>query len=186
MLNPYNNCTCNRVIIGMTGPTGPIGPKGDKGDKGDVGPQGERGEASIGNTDGVFFTDYIDKNSNGEMTLGDSWIVPNPSEYFLVPNDTEVEVVSGIYEISLSGMITGVDDTHGGVFYLVDSGTSAIKDLTFELLTGSISEMYFSKSILFRFEEDTILEVMASVSGDLDTSNVLIRDVSLLMKKIHE
>ena len=28
-------------------------------------------------------------------------LLPEPSEYFVVPNNTEVEVVSGIYEIDL-------------------------------------------------------------------------------------
>lgn len=46
--------------------------------------------------------------------------------------------------------------------------------------------MYFSKTILFRFDEDTILEVMTSVSGEENTSNVAIKDVTLLIKKIHE
>lgn len=46
--------------------------------------------------------------------------------------------------------------------------------------------MYFGKAILFRFEEDTILEVMSSMTGDINTSNVVVKDVTLLMRKIHE
>ena len=103
------------------------------------------------------------------MIINETWLVPEPSEYFIVPNNTEVEVVPGIYEIDLSGYIDGVDNTHGGSFYLVDSTGSAIKDLTFELL-----------------EDDKILEVMTNLTGDINTSNVEVKDVTLLMKKIHE
>lgn len=80
----------------------------------------------------------------------------------------------------------GVDNTHGGSFYLVDSTGYVIKDLIFELLEGDINGMYFSKNILFRFEDDTILDVMTNLTGDINTSNIELKDVTLLMKKIHE
>ena len=35
-------------------------------------------------------------------------------------------------------------------------------------------------------EDDTILEVMTNLTGDINTSNVEVKDVTLLMKKIHE
>ena len=80
----------------------------------------------------------------------------------------------------------GVDNTHGGSFYLVDSTGYVIKDLIFELLEGDINGRYFSKNILFRFEDDTILDVMTNLTGDFNTSNIDLIDVTLLMKKIHE
>lgn len=135
---------------------------------------------------GVLFASYNDTNDVIAMILNDTWLVPEPSEYFIIPNNTEVEVSPGIYEINLSGIVSGVDTTHGGSFYLKDSTEAAIKDLTFELSMGNISEMYFGKAILFRFEEDTILEVMSSMTGDINTSNVVVKDVTLLMRKIHE
>ena len=46
----------------------------------------------------------------------------------------------------------GVDNTHGGSFYLVDSTGYVIKDLIFELLEGDINGRYFSKNILFIFD----------------------------------
>ena len=46
--------------------------------------------------------------------------------------------------------------------------------------------MSFAKTILFRFEEETTLDVTANITGDLNTSNVNISDVTLLIKKIHE
>ena len=120
-------------------------------------------------TEGIFFASYNDTNDIEAMIINETWLVPEPSEYFIVPNNTEVEVVPGIYEIDLSGYIDDVDNTHGCSFYLVDSTGSAIKDLTFELL-----------------EDDTILEVMTNLTGDINTSNVEVKDVTLLMKKIHE
>lgn len=127
-----------------------------------IGPTWPQGETPSSSTEGIFFASYNDTN------------------------DIEVEVVPGIYEIDLSGYIDGVDNTHGGSFYLVDSTGSAIKDLTFELPLGDISKMYFSKNIIFRFKDDTILGVMTNLTGDINTSNVEVKDVTLLMKKIHE
>lgn len=120
-------------------------------------------------TEGIFFASYNDTNDIEAMIINETWLAPEPSEYFIVPNNTEVEVVPGIYEIDLSGYIDGVDNTHGGSFYLVDSTGSVIKDLTFELL-----------------EDDSIFEVMTNLTGDINTSNVEVKDVTLLMKKIHE
>lgn len=185
-INNDKKCICNPIIIGMTGPTGPqglIGPTGPQGERGETGP---KGDTPISSSEGVFFASYNDTNDIEAMVISDTWLIPEFSEYFIIPNNTEVEVVPGIYEIDLSGYIDGVDNTHGGSFYLVDSTGAAIKDLNFELLEGDISRMYFSKNILFRFEEDTILEVMTNLTGDINTSNVGIKDVTLLMKKIHE
>lgn len=185
-INNDKKCICNPIIIGMTGPTGPqglIGPTGPQGERGETGP---KGDTPISSSEGVFFASYNDTNDIEAMVISDTWLILEFSEYFIIPNNTEVEVVPGIYEIDLSGYIDGVDNTHGGSFYLVDSTGAAIKDLNFELLEGDISRMYFSKNILFRFEEDTILEVMTNLTGDINTSNVGIKDVTLLMKKIHE
>lgn len=182
-MNPYDKidndkkCKCNPIIIGKTGPMGPMGPKGDKGDKGDT---------PISSSEGVFFASYDDTNGVISMVLNDTWLVPEVSEYFVILSNTDVEVAAGIYEINLSGQVSGVDDTHGGGFYLADSTGAAIKDLTFELSMGNMNEMYFGKAILFRFEKDTILEVMTSLTGDINTSKVMIKNVTLLMRKIHE
>ena len=90
------------------------------------------------------------------------------------------------HELIYLDILMGVDNTHGGSFYLVDSTGYVIKDLIFELLEGDINGRYFSKNILFRFKDDTILEVMTNLTGYINTSNVEVKDVTLLMKKIHE
>lgn len=167
---------CNSII-------GPAGPKGDKGDRGEIGPPGPIIPSS---NEAIFFTSLEDTNTTEAMPLNDIWIIPSNTEYFTVISDTEVSVEPGIYEIVLSGLISQVDDTHGATFYLKNTSGSAIKDLSFQLLAGPTKQMYFSQDIIFRFEDTTTLEVMASIEGDEDTSSVTITDVNLLLKKIHE
>lgn len=177
---------------GATGPTGPQGPIGLQGEKGEIGPTGPKGDngpagpiASSSN-EGVFFTSFDETDSSEKISLHDTWIIPNPSEFFSVLNDTDIEVQPGIYEINFSGFIDKVDDTHGATFYLQTSNGSALRDLTFNLPMGSIHQMNFSQAMIFRFEEVTVLQVMTSISGDEGTSNVTVSDVNLIMKKIHE
>lgn len=99
MINPYNymdkdnKCKCNPVIIGMTCPRGPIGPQGERGEIGPTGP------VSVSSTDSIFFASYNETKENKALEINDTWLIPNPSEYFIVPNDTEVELILGIYEI---------------------------------------------------------------------------------------
>lgn len=45
--------------------------------------------------------------------------------------------------------------------------------------------MYFSQTTIIRFEKETSLQVVVSILGDENTSNVVISDVNLLIKKIH-
>ena len=112
-MNPYDKierdkkCICNPIIIGMTGPTGPqglIGPTGPQGERGETGP---KGDTPISSSEGVFFASYNDTNDIEAMVISDTWLIPEFSEYFIIPNNTEVEVVPGIYEIDLSGYIDG-------------------------------------------------------------------------------
>ena len=58
-------------------------------------------------------------------------LTPNLSNYFEVVNENEVLVKPGIYEITLSGLISNADNTHGGHFYLQDENGSEIKALSF-------------------------------------------------------
>lgn len=180
------------TAVGPTGPKGDIGPqgipgekgeKGDKGDKGDIGPEGPTTPST---NEGLMSTGFVETKTTGKMTLQDPWLIPNPSSYFNLLEDNDIEVQPGIYEITFSGLIKGVDATHGGTFYLQTDEGSAIKDLTFELLASNGKQMHFSQSIVFRFENITNLQAMAGLFGDENDSNVTITDVNLLMKKIHE
>ena len=92
----------------------------------------------------------------------------------------------GIYEITMSGLISGVDNDHGAEIYLSDNNGSAVKDLDFKLANGDGKQMNFSRSIIFRFENPTILSVHTNITGEIGTSNIVISGVNLYFKKIHE
>lgn len=162
------------------------GPKGDKGDKGDIGPTGPTGPAPISTNESLLFMSFNETKESEQLVGENIWLIPNPSDYFVILNEKEIKVQPGIYEITFSGFIDKVDNNHGATLYLQTSTGSAIKDLTFELLAGNGIQMHFSQSIVFRFEEITILQVMTDITGDSISSNVVISDVNLIMKKIHE
>lgn len=169
--------------VGPTGPKGESGQMGPKGDKGDTGPAGP---IIPSNTEGLLSTGFIDTNITDTLILQDVWVIPNPSQYFEILNQSDIQIQPGIYEITLSGLIKKADESHGATFYLQTNKGAAIKDLSFELPMNTGKQMHFSQTILFRFEEITILQVLSSILGEEITSNVVISDVNLLIKKIHE
>ncbi len=181
--NKLLNIGIGYPIIGPTGPRGEVGQRGEKGEKGD---KGDPGVDAVASNDGIFFTSFVETDTSEKMTFQDSWFVPNKTEFFQILNDSDVQVKAGIYELAFSGLIEQADDTHGAQVYLQTSEGEAVHDLTFKLEGGSGKQLSFSQTILFRFEKDTILQVMANILGDEDTSDIIISDVNLLMKKIHE
>lgn len=178
--------------VGIQGVMGPTGPKGDIGLQGQIGPtgpQGERGDIGpvpISSNEGLFFTSFIDTTIPEKLKLQDTWFIPDSSDYFEVVNDTDLEVQPGVYEITFSGVIEDLDELHGAEIYLSDSKGSAIKDLNFKLEQGASKIFSFSQAIVFRFENVTTLNVDFSITGDETTSNVIVSNVYLIMKKIHE
>lgn len=163
-----------------------IGPTGPKGDIGPTGPQGETGSILSSSTEGLFSACLLDTRSAGQMIYQDVWLIPSNNEYFSLLNENDLEVQPGIYEITFSGQIEEADDTHGATFYLQTSDGAAIKDLTFKLPINNGKQMHFSQTIIFRFEDVTILQVVSDILGDIGTSNIIFTDINLLMKKIHE
>ena len=180
------------VCSTIVGPTGPQGEKGEKGEVGPIGPQGEKGDIGPAGpiipsiTEGLLFLGFSDTDAKKEIEIQDTWIIPNQSSYFEILDNSKILVNPGIYEINMSGLIDNVDDTHGATIYLKDDSGAAIKDLTFELSIGNLKKMHFSQDILFRFEKATTLKVETSILGDEGTSNIVISNTNLLMKKIHE
>lgn len=170
----------------LIGPPGPQGPKGDKGDQGPQGNIGPTGPIAPSSNEGLLFSSFVDTKTSEKMSINNSWLIPNESEYFSILNNTEIEIQPGIYEITFSGLIEQADDTHGATFYLQNSEGTALKDLTYKLEPNSGKQMSFSQNIVFRFEKETILEVAADILGDSSTSNVVISGVNLTIKKIHE
>ena len=64
----------------------------------------------------MFYTSFVDTKEEGLLTISSPWLIPNLSNYFEVVNENEVLVKLGIYEITLSGLISNADNTHGGHF----------------------------------------------------------------------
>ena len=120
------------------------------------------------------------------MGFDNTWLVPNPSEYFKLLGNSQIEVEPGIYKISFSSYMTGVDADHGIEVYLMDDTGAAIKDFDYKLEQGTLSQMNYSRVVLFRFEKTTILSVSVVLLGDKGTSSVKVSDTNLVLEKIHE
>lgn len=161
------------------------GPTGPKGDIGSTGPKGDAGPIIPSSTESIFFTTFQETDISDQMQFETPWLIPNPSSNFIIM-ENQVEVSKGLYEITLSGQIANADNDHGATFYLQTADGSEIKGLSFQLDKGNINQMYFSRTILFRFENNTTLEVLDYIIGDENSSNIIISEVNLYIKKLHE
>ena len=179
-----NNLNC--FYIGVPGARGEKGAKGDKGDVGPQGPKGEDGGLVPSSTYAMFATGFVDKTESGVMEFDTPWFLPGDSDVFRNVDNKGVGIISGVYEIVLSGVIRETDDNHGAEVYVSDSDGSAVKDLSFSLKAGYGKQMYFSKSIAFRFEKDTVLSLNVNLLGDVGGSKVVIENFNLIIKKIYE
>lgn len=171
---------------GATGPTGPTGAQGAQGIQGETGPTGPSGTTPLSSNEGIVHASFLENEDTGVMEFDNTWFVPNPSEYFKLLDNSHIEVEPGIYKISFSCYITGVDADHGIEVYLMDDTGAAIKDFDYKLEQGTLSQMNYSRVILFRFEKTTILSVSVVLIGDKGTSNVKVSDTNLVLEKIHE
>ncbi len=125
------------VVIGPTGPTGmtgtqveivPIGPTGAQGIQGETGPTGPSGTVPLSSNEGIVHASFLENEDTGVMRFDNTWFVPNPSEYFKLLDNSHIEVEPGIYKISFSCYITGVDADHGIEVYLMDDTGAAIQE----------------------------------------------------------
>ena len=48
-----------------------------------IGPMGPQGEPPSSSTEGIFFASYNDTNDIEAMIINKTWLVPEPSEYFI-------------------------------------------------------------------------------------------------------
>lgn len=109
------------VVIGPTGMTDP---------RGEIGPSGT---TPLSSNVGIVHASFLENEDTGVMEFENTWFVPNPSEYFKLLDNSHIEVEPGIYKISFSTYITGVDADHGIEVYLMDDTGAAIKDFDYKL-----------------------------------------------------
>lgn len=181
----------------IQGPKGEIGPTGPKGDKGDIGPRGLQGEAgppgpagtSINTStsyDGILFVSFAQANYSKIMTFQETVEIPENSEYFKLIDKENIALTNpGIYEITLCGQISGVDQSHGAIFYLSDTNGAVIQDLSFEVKAGSTTRMDCSETIITKLNNPTTLYVRCGIIGDSSTANIDFTNVNLVIKKYH-
>lgn len=160
-------------------------PKGEKGEKGDVGPTGPAG-AQTKNPAGyesVLFVSFAQANYSKIMTFQENLDVNNVDCFTLTDNTNITLNKTGIYEITLCGQISGVDQSHGAIFYLSNTNGSVIQDLSFEVKAGTTTRMDCSETILTKIDTETTVYVRCGVIGDSSTANVSFENVNLIIKK---
>lgn len=188
-------------IKGEKGDTGPKGDKGEKGDKGDIGPQGNDGlmgptgsKGDIGPTgpsftsptsyETVLFVSFAQARYSKIMTFQETLVLPDYNETFELISDSAISLLkSGIYEITLCGQISGVDQSHGAIFYLTNSEGSVIQDLSFELKAGQTTRMDCSETVITKIEKPTSLYVRCGIIGDSASANIDFANVNLIIKR---
>ena len=188
-------------IKGEKGDTGPKGDKGEKGDKGDTGPQGNDGlmgptgpKGDIGPTgpsfisptsyETVLFVSFAQARYSKIMTFQETLVIPDDNETFKLVSDSDISLLkSGIYEITLCGQISGVDQSHGAIFHLTNSEGSVIQDLSFELKAGQTNRMDCSETIITKIEKTTSLYVRCGITGDNASANIDFDNVNLIIKR---
>ena len=113
---------------GSTGPTGAQGLQGIQGIQGETGPTGPSGTAPLSSNEGIVHASFLENEDTGVMEFENTLFVPDPSEYFKLLDNSHIEVEPGIYKISFSCYITGVDVDHGIEVYLMDDTGAAIQE----------------------------------------------------------
>lgn len=168
---------------GDIGPQGKIGPTGPKGDIGPTGPTGTF-VASPTSYDAVLFVSYAQAHYSKIMTFQEQLSIPENNTYFNLSDNTNITLIQpGIYEITLCGQISGVDQSHGAIFYLSNTNGSVIQDLSFEVKAGTTSRMDCSEAIMTKIDTKTTVYVRCGIIGDSSTANIDFSNVNLIIKK---
>lgn len=168
---------------GDIGPQGEIGPTGPKGDIGPTGPAGTF-VASPTSYDAVLFVSYAQAHYSKIMTFQEQLSIPENNTYFNLSDNTNITLIQpGIYEITLCGQISGVDQSHGAIFYLSNTNGSVIQDLSFEVKAGTTSRMDCSEVIMTKIDTKITVYVRCGIIGDSSTANIDFSNVNLIIKK---
>lgn len=159
-------------IFPLIGPTGP---------KGEIGPTGPKGENSL-SYEGILSGFYNDEYGEETLSFLDKKVFPKDTDIFTT-NDTDINIKKGIYEVTLSGIITGVDEDNGGIFYLYNAtNDTIINGLHFLLSASNVKEMYFSGTTVVELSEPSVFQVKTEVSGG-KVQKVKFNDINILIKK---
>ncbi len=118
------------------------------------------------------------------MTFQEQLSIPENNTYFNLSDNTNITLIQpGIYEITLCGQISGVDQSHGAIFYLSNTNGSVIQDLSFEVKAGTTSRMDCSEAIMTKIDTETTVYVRCGIIGDSSTANIDFSNVNLIIKK---
>lgn len=188
------------VIPYVVGPTGPRGKgleiMGNYNSLDDLKrehPTGKNGDTYIVNGELYIWdensNDWVDvgnikgpKGDTETFTIGNT--ITGDETYFSFSDNTNITLIHpGIYEITLCGQISGVDQSHGAIFYLSNANGSVIQDLSFEVKAGTTSRMDCSETIMTKIDTQTTIYVRCGVIGDSSTANIDFANVNLIIKK---
>ena len=188
VIDNFDGATHNLSFLipkGRNGDKGDVGPTGPKGDKGDIGPAGPLNTLPT-SYDGIIFASFAQANYSKIMAFQETLGIPENDDYFELSDNTNIKVMNpGIYEITLCGQISGVDQSHGAIFYLSNTNGAVIQDLSFEVKAGTTTRMVCSETIITKFDDAPTLYVRCGVIGDSSTANVDFTNVNLIIKKYH-
>ena len=176
---------------GEQGPQGLQGIQGEQGPKGDQGIQGPKGDkgddASVGPASytAIFWASYIDTTEAKTMLFRTMRGIPGDTKTFEAPNGSDINVkLTGVYEITLCGRISGVTDVTGAQFYLYNATEGAvINDMSFLLSEGTTQDMDFSEVTIAEIKNPATLVVKTEFIGNTSQNNITFSDVNLLIKR---
>ncbi len=152
-------------------------------------PKGEKGNTGAGAGvtayNSIICVRYADASDSRSMTIKEKTFLPDPSSTFSVPSTINIDIkATSIYEITLSGKISGVTQDNGGKFYFVNVTTGEIiNNLSFALLEGDTSDMSFSSTVIIQLFAPATFQVKSVITNTLSSSSVSISDVCLIMKR---
>lgn len=166
-------------------PKGETGPRGDVGPTGPTGPTGPRGAASPTGYDAIAFASYLDTKKAGVAQVGNARVMPGNSAYLAITNSTDIQVKrTSVFEIVLCGRISGVTQSTGASFALVNTDTnSVVSDLSFVLEAGNTPDMDFSEMTVVDIVGPATLQLKTTINGSDEISftemNVLIKSYTV-------
>lgn len=152
-------------------------------------PKGEKGEtgAGAGSTafNSILYVGYSDATDSRALTIKEKIFIPESTKFFEVPSTINIDIkVTGIYEITLCGKMSGITETNGAKFFLINVTTgTVINNLTCELKEGTTSDTVFSGTTITQIFAPATFQVKTSISSNTSGSNIKFYDINLIMKR---